>query len=247
MKTFLVLLALFSCVLGRAAENPLELFRDANQNFDKGEYDAASAKYGSLIQAGIPSGDLYFNRANADFKAGKLGPSLFNYRRALELLPRDADVKFNLAYAREKVTDRVESKESFLQRLVNLSQSINEKEAYYLTAISLLLFLLCCIVSTYRKLEWTLFLRNSLVGVVSLFAMIALHHSLLESPYGVVKAAEVKIYSGLGKDNVVLFSLHEGVECIVAESEGDWIRIQLADGKQGWTKAENILYVRAGE
>lgn len=40
---------------------------------------------------------------NAYFKLGNKGKAILNYERALQLLPRDADVKSNLVYARSLI------------------------------------------------------------------------------------------------------------------------------------------------
>jgi tetratricopeptide (TPR) repeat protein len=233
---------LLSCV-AFASENNFELFHEANQAFDKGEYDSAIGKYNHLISQGIESGELEFNLANSYFKTAKLGQSIYHYRRALELSPRDSDLKFNLNYARAKVADQVENKDSIFQRLWNFSDSISEKEIYYWLTGSVLLLFLIAVLHLYRGREWQRLVRNGLVGFVIVFGGIAFHHSFLRPAYGVVTAGEAKVYSGVGKDNVVLFTLHEGVEFVVAETmDLDWVRIRLSDGKQGWARSENVTY-----
>jgi hypothetical protein len=58
-------------------------------------------------------------------------------------------------------------------------------------------------------------------------------------------APEAKVYSATGTDNVVLFRLHEGVEFTAVDALGDqWLRIRLADGKQGWMMAESTRHNR---
>jgi SH3-like domain-containing protein len=63
---------------------------------------------------------------------------------------------------------------------------------------------------------------------------------LLTESFGVVVSDSTKIYSGIGKDNVVLFILHEGAEFEINQSHEGWISIELTDGKKGWIRKKNI-------
>jgi hypothetical protein len=242
MKKFGLFLFLICCVL-QASPNNFELFHEANQAFDKGDYELAEKEYKSLIGEGYESGDLHFNLANSYFKSGKLGLALFHFRKASELLPRDPDVKFNLSYAREKVPDQVENKESLFSRFFRILDSLTEKEAYFLFSAAFLALLICVIATLYRKNDGLKLTRNGLAVAFLLSCLVITYHSFFREKFGVITNPEVKVYSGVGKDNVVLFTLHEGVEFSVADTvDNDWVRIQLSDGKQGWVKTENIVF-----
>ena len=64
------------------------------------------AGYQKLIEAGQPSGVLYYNLGNAWFKAGQYGRAIAAYLQAQRLNPRDPNLRFNLRFVREKVTGK---------------------------------------------------------------------------------------------------------------------------------------------
>ena len=61
-------------------------------------------------------------------------------------------------------------------------------------------------------------------------------------PFGVVVSPAAEVYSGIGKDNVLLFTLHEGAEFTVGEGGGgDWVQVSLVDGKKGWVRKNDVV------
>jgi len=243
MRTFLV--AFLFCSFSLASPSAFDLFHEANQAFDKGEYESAIRRYRDLITQGFDSADLHFNIANAYFKEKSIGRSIFHYLKALELSPRDPDIRFNLAYAKEKVVDQIENRSSVGTRLESLYQAINKKEAYYLLIVVMSLFFSCLSIELFYRPDRLRWARYGLILLVAFSLPAVVYHSFLRQPYGVVIVSEAKIYSGIGKDNVVLFTLHEGSELFTVEwVENDWVRIRLRDGKQGWIRSGDIVHER---
>jgi len=89
-------------VLGvQADQNGIEeIFFKSNESYKQGAFEEAIQGYNQLIDGGLGNGHLFFNLGNAYFRMNKLGKALLNYERARLLLPRDADLNFNLAHAR---------------------------------------------------------------------------------------------------------------------------------------------------
>ena len=116
--------------------------------------------------------------------------------------------------------DQVENRDSFWSRIWRLCESLNEKEVYQLLTAVVLMLVICCIVGLYKKNDWLKWIRNALVIASILCCLLSAYQSFVREPFGVVTAPEVKVYSGLGKDNVVLFALHEGAEFTIAGQ--DW-------------------------
>jgi hypothetical protein len=88
-------------------------------------------------------------------------------------------------------------------------------------------------------------LRVIFLAVFLLSLTVFIGRQWLIKPFGVAIAKETQVYSGVGKDNVVLFVLHEGVEFTVEDSyEENWIKIELVDGKKGWmAKADAAVWI----
>ena len=81
------------------AQSPDDLFREANNAYNNGEYDRAIVYYDSILAQGIHAAALYYNLGNAHYKRNAIAPSILNYERALLLDPTNKDVRNNLAFA----------------------------------------------------------------------------------------------------------------------------------------------------
>ena len=96
---FSVMLWLF-CLPAVAAEETA--FEKANRLYEQGDYAAAIYGFKSLAED-EPSPAILFNLGNAYFKAGQKGRAIYCYRWALQLAPRDPDVRANLRFVRHSV------------------------------------------------------------------------------------------------------------------------------------------------
>ena len=56
----------------------------------------------------------------------------------------------------------------------------------------------------------------------------------------IVFAEEVIVRAGPTMGSDAAFALHEGTKVSILASEGDWLRIAIADGKDGWLPATEV-------
>jgi tetratricopeptide (TPR) repeat protein len=218
----------------------------ANQRYEAGEFVAAAEGYQALVDAGVRDGRLYYNLGNAYFKSGDLGRAILNYRRAQRLLPRDGDVDVNLKLARAQTVDRIETEEE--AALVALAR----RAMHWLTleeaaAVALVLWIILCAL-VMGALLWRQRRRAGLygAGVVTgllILTLLSIGIRLWDTrrePPAVVVAPEVAVRSGPGEDYLTEFELHAGAEVRLMEQRGDWVRLVLPGGLQGWAPAKAV-------
>ena len=82
--------------------------------------------------------------------------------------------------------------------------------------------------------------------ILFLFSGITFSHSLqtknvVESrQQAVVMTETVTIKSSPDKESTELFVLHEGAKVTIIDQVGEWLRIKIADGNNGWMLASNV-------
>ncbi|GIV33751.1 MAG: hypothetical protein KatS3mg031_1286 [Chitinophagales bacterium] len=228
------------------AETAQETFQKANQLYKEKKYSAAAALYDSLIQVGYTSPALYYNLGNACYKMGNIPLAILNYERAKKLAPSDKDIDFNLRLANLQVVDRVEPvPELFFVRWVKNFVASLSSDAWAMVALALIWTALLAGVLF-------LFIRNQLIRQISfLFMILTVLLSLsavllawnqyrhqMKRTEAIVFAKNVYVKSAPDAQSTDLFILRQGTKIKLLEHEGDWQKIQLADGKEGWIKKE---------
>jgi tetratricopeptide (TPR) repeat protein len=214
------------------------LFMEAQKNYREGNYSQAALNFEKLLQDGTRNGTLYYNLGNSYFKMGMLGKAILSYRLAELYLPRDEDLNANLRYARQLTKDRIESKQlvPFLKRFCFWYSKLNIKELFIVFLIAHTLFWLIAMIRIVWRKEYLNF-----IFLITLAVVVVLGFSLALKLYyysygidGVVVAKDITVRSGNGITNTALFQLHDGAECKITKQEGDWLKIELPDGKKGW-------------
>jgi tetratricopeptide (TPR) repeat protein len=83
MKTTqIIILLLFGVLYSTQIQAQDSLFKQANENYAKKEYDGAIVCYRQLIDTGYQDAVLYYNLGNAYFKNEQLGTAILWYERA---------------------------------------------------------------------------------------------------------------------------------------------------------------------
>lgn len=217
--------------------------------YSASDYLTAIENWKSLSDAGYESAQLYYNLGNACFKNDDLAHSILYYERALKLNPSYGDAKYNLEYARSMVQDRIEAVPEFFLKTWTRSFSYllpsNAWTALFLvflaTALAMGLMYLLSRRKGARKTGFILgivFLLLS-AGALSFAAgqksdYLKQENAIVMRPVSTVRSSPDSYSS---KD---LFVLHEGTKVKVLDRVGDWVNIELSDGRQGWARASEI-------
>ncbi|MDY6970789.1 MAG: hypothetical protein SV775_00510, partial [Thermodesulfobacteriota bacterium] len=135
-----------------------ELFFRANQAYKEGRFQEAIEGYLSLIESGHANGNVYYNLGNAYIRSNQLGRAVLNYERARLLKPRDADLDFNLRYARERMRDVVPERRSVIDMTFFWLGSVSLRNLFWGFAVLNSLIWAVFTVRLFRRLEWTYYL-----------------------------------------------------------------------------------------
>ncbi len=228
------------------AQNNLT-FIEANEAYNKGDYNKAAKLYEDIITTGNHSSNLYFNLANSYYKLQKIGPSVYNYEKALLLDPNNKDILVNYGYAKQARLDDIQAlPKGFLTRIYENLLAYSTDLWAWLAVVSVLLFVVGFLLF-YKSYEPNL--RKIYFGVWSLSIVIAIFSITLAyqsenhkntTKYAIVYSQEVKIQSEPNLRSEQLFTLHEGTKVRQLETVENWHKIRLENGKIGWIPKKEI-------
>lgn len=242
----LVLPGLFTDALGDTGE---EFFIQGNQAYRDGRYSEAAQAYERLVASGHASGHLFYNLGNAYFRMDRIGRAILNYERARLLIPRDADLSFNLSRAQDRRQDAVSPPEKQLEKVFFWLGSFNTAELFLAFAVANAALFLALLLRLSVRGEWTYY---AVVTFLFLWLTSGLtfglkYYGVSFDKRAVVVAPRADILAGPEKGDTVLFRLHEGTVVRSERSEAGWMLISLPDGKRGWVRGSEVEGIVRGE
>jgi tetratricopeptide (TPR) repeat protein len=241
----------------------VSLIGQADAAYAAARYADAEKFYGEAITAGADNGHVYYDLANTQFRLGKLGLAIYNYRQALLQLPADPDIRANLNLSRQKVKVRIGDADQKVLRsgaVFFLNTRWSQAELRWMFFILYSALLLAVVAERRKKsgvirlTEIVMFAACIFVGV-SVFAVRSgadgspcwvLWTDQAKTRPAVIIADQVKAYSGDSETFQVVFVLPEGAELLSGEQRQGWVQVLLPEGRKGWVKSSEISVIVDG-
>ena len=247
--TLLALLLVLPLGVQAAESYPDSLWKAGVEAYSAGDWNQALSDWNGVAETGLRSKELYFNLGNAYFKNGETARAILNYERAARLDPSDADVRYNLEFARSMTQDRIDEVPEFIlktwMRKVNYLMSSNAWAwcSLFLLALTLglaLLFLLGPTTGSRRTGFFT--------GIVALLLTLlcwgfarSQKADAQRHDTAIVMRPVTSVTSSPSSDAAKsLFILHEGTKVKVLDSVSGYTDIELSDGRRGWIPSGDI-------
>lgn len=229
----------------RADDAARAAFFDGNQAYAAGRYDDAIAAYGRAAANGRESGALAFNLGNAYLKRGDLGRAIASYERAARLLPRDPDVRANLAFARERA-NLAAPPPPVWQRLA-APFAFRASSGELAGALAVLWWLVWGLLAARLLVPRARIPLGRAAVAMAVLAAIAgvnlvVRVSAVDAPGAavVVAAGDTPVRfepTGKGTEH---FAVTPGVDVTVREERDGWLLVARADGRRGWIPASAV-------
>ena len=222
----------------------INLLKEANKQYEKGDYTKAKELYFSLIAKGFNNEALLYNLACASYKTGDAANSILYFEKTLKQNPSNEDAKNNLELAKSLTVDKIEEPyvgfiESFM---IKISRMLSvDAWAYliilcsFLIAISAYLFLYTPNVSL-RRFSFSLLLSMCALIIFSFVFANFSYKQLYANSYAIVFNDVIKVNSEPNETAKELFSLHAGTKVNLIETHENWAQIALPNGSRGWTQ-----------
>lgn len=263
-----VVIAVALIIPGAGRADDREMFEQANQLYESGDFDGAIRAYEVVVKNGVVSSDLFYNLANAYYKSGDLGRAVLNYERALRISPRDDDARSNLLLIQSMLRDKHFWGESgVVKRVVSWVYSrLNARESILITSLLYLALSVVVIGFIFRETSFLsrLYPKLSVVSpgrflgldksqdfvlaMATLLVLLSVSATVSFGKYraqsskrqAIVVEEEVAVYGSPSDDSTLQFKLHEGTRVTTGQTRPGWIQIRLPGDLEGWIANSSI-------
>ncbi len=224
------------------------LFEQGKELYKAEKYVEAVNSWMKILESKQHSAAVYYNLGNAHYKLSNIGPSIYYYEKALQLAPNDSDIKNNLAFAQNATVDDIEPlpKTIFFKWYESLSGILTyDGWAICIVVFSMsfvLLFLLYYF--SYSEGKKRLFFVSSLFTILFLLVSFSMafstHTDSVKNQPAIIFSERIEIKSGPSLGSERAFELHEGTKVQIIARDVDWVRIEIANGKDGWIPVTDL-------
>ncbi len=246
--TITLLAMLFSFTFSALAQSTDSVFAKGNQCYTKGQYQQAIGEYLRIVKQGKVSSDLYYNLGNSYFKINQNALAILYYEKALKLHPAHSDARFNLRQANNKSVDKIAPlPEIFFKRWWKSWVAICSIDtwaqlslvALFLLVASLVLFIRSATAAS-KVVSFVFIILFVLSFALSFTSGWYGRYKFKNETFAIVISPSTYVKSSPDVQGKDLFILHEGTKGKITEQIGDWYRLHIADGNEGWVKNEAI-------
>lgn len=250
-------LAIAVCLLAGApsagaAEALGDVFRSANEAYFRGDFKAAAAGYGRLVEAGVEDPDVYFNLGLAHARMDELGEAILYLERAARVRPGDAATAAALDNARATLGKRraeakgeamIEAKPPLAEALVRSFEE--DTLAVLVLVLDALLFLLLLAHARLRSdsQRTAAALGAAACGLLLMISATGLflkRGGQSEGKPAVVLREGAELREGPDRHARTRAQAHEGVSARVLARDGGFVRVVLPGGAEGWMQQRDV-------
>lgn len=208
------------------------------------DYAAAIEAFERVAAEGAASPALFHNLGNAYLRAGKPGPAIAHYHRALQLDPTMENARENLVSAVQATRRGLAPPPApaWEQALFFWHNSLSFATVFWLGVGAWAFAWLLLAFRLVRPLPY--------LGTVAAFSLVLAVAFLASAwikanprPLAVAVADVVQVHYGTNEAEPVRFELFEGDRVIADAHRPGWVRVVTADGERGWAQEAGLLLV----
>ncbi len=248
-KNIIIIVSLLLSSFSLFASQKDTLWQTASEAYMKEDYTKALETYLQIEEQGYRSAELYYNIANSYYKQpSKLGNAILYYHKALKLDPSFDDARVNLELAQQQTEDKIEQVPEFV--VITWVKSLRDTlpgNTWAVCSLVLVLIVLSCLLvyrycagTALQKVSFIVAFLCLLLALVSYLLSVSSARAFKSKSDGIVINAVLLVKSSPNNSSASLFELHEGTSVEAIENLGEWVKIEIADGRQGWIEHSAI-------
>jgi len=228
--------------------DPVKVFDEANALYEHKNYEAAIEKYEYLVDKDYEAETVYFNLGNAYYQLQQVAPSIYNYKKALQINPDNTAAKTNLKFADKMKLDEFDKKVKLnSSQITHNTIGFFDMNEWAITAvISTFLILISFLVfyfspkSAVKKVFFTLQIVLAFITIISIVSAFSEQSFQKSERYAIVFNEEVslKVEPRNSAKNAQI--IHEGTEVFIEEETTKWYKVILPNQVSGWILKEAV-------
>jgi tetratricopeptide (TPR) repeat protein len=225
-----------------------QVFKDAAQAYQQGNYPVAIEKYESILKAAVFSKELYYNLGNSYYRNNQTGKAILSFEKALRLDPSDKEIQHNLYLSQSHIIENIEPLNNiFIARWVKVLRGEFAANTWaYLSLLTLWLgvagFILWLIGKErlWKKRGFISGLVFTPLSILLFFMAQKGASDLATNRFGIITIKETAFKTSADVTAPGSFMLHEGIKVEILDTVLNFTRILLPNSEEGWIDSNAV-------
>ncbi len=224
-----------------------KLFSKANEEYTNENYTLAISLYDSIKSIGLESSELFYNLGNCYYKTQDWANAIWYYEKSLKLNANNESALHNLKITKLKIVDKVEPIPQLFYKIwwnkIIYSSSETSWKIFTLICIWIIFIIKLINKSKSYKKKYSILSLGALTVILFCITQ-SLHHYNHNKTEAIIFSSSVAVNSAPTNNSTSLFSLHSGTKVELVDQIGDWIKITLVNGNNGWIKESDCKIIK---
>ena len=218
------------------------LFINANKDYSNESYSEAIKKYESIINNNLESAELYYNLGNCYYKTEQIHKAIYYYEKTLKYNSDFNDASENILLCQLKLIDKIDSMPELFYKTIfkKIKKSLSFNNWFYLTIIFIWLVFLLSIFRIFKSRNTFVLTNLFIVALILFFITYSVNTDYTNTRSAIIYASSTNIMSAPSDKSTNLFTLHIGTKINIKDQIGDWLNINISNGKKGWIRLSDI-------
>jgi tetratricopeptide (TPR) repeat protein len=218
------------------------LFINANKDYSNERYSEAIKKYESIINNNLESAELYYNLGNCYYKTEQIHKAIYYYEKTLKYNSDFNDASENILLCQLKLIDKIDTMPELFYKTIfkKIKKSLSFNNWFYLTIIFIWLVFLLSIFRIFKSRNTFVLTNLFIVALILFFITYNVSSDYTNTRSAIIYASSTNIMSAPSDKSTNLFTLHIGTKINIKDQIGDWLNINISNGKKGWIRLSDI-------
>lgn len=220
------------------------VFNQANQFFNEGEYQSAANIYQSLVDSNWQSNHLLYNLGTSYYFLNQAGKSILYLEKAKKINPSSSKIQHNLSLAYSLTSDNYEPVPDL--KIVKWFRQImlffKPQHLFFFVILFALLHLFIGIAIHYKQKEsWKPFQKSSFIlAIIALFLFFGQKIYLNQQKWAILQK-DTSVLTKPEENSTKEIQLFEGRKIEIVDELQEWYKIEIPEeDKSGWILKEYV-------
>ena len=243
-----LLLITFYLLRGKAnAQDSKSLFQSANEYYKTKQYEEAEKMYLLLLKKDKLNANAFYNLGNTYFHLKQYANAVLYYEKAKKIQPDNKQIQHNIELTNNKLFSKIEfSKEFFVTKQIKdtvSSKSSKSWSVFMFIALWLGVILMCIHFFFSDKMLFRIGFLSCLLSLLFSYFTYSTYQQEHQNNFAIIMQQNAYMKTAPVESMNAATAVQAGLKIEIIDSDKNWKKIKLPNGKMGWIEISQIEFI----